>query len=229
MGEGREKEKVNSSEMVEEYTFLDKVRWHLAWAAMYGFYLLVWPIYALLHPVYTYKKVIKPFCAWLWKKCWFYLVVFGVFAIDQLSKLWVTSYVKKYGQIPVIKDVLHLVFVMNPGAAFGILPNKKWLFVGISLITIGLIMYYEKNIKSWWLKTALAFLMGGGLGNLYDRIKYGAVIDFIDVRFIDWPVFNLADVFIDIGVGMFIAEIIFGSEEDFDNILKEDDENGELS
>lgn len=106
----------------------------------------------------------------------FSFIVFGVVLIDQISKY-------------LAKDV-----VTNTGAAFGLLTGFNWLFVLISFLVIGLIIYYKNEIKSF----GLAVLMGGVVGNLVDRIVFGHVRDFIVI--FGWPAFNLADLFNVLGV-----------------------------
>ncbi len=148
------------------------------------------------------------------KKWLVYISALFVIALDYLTKQWALLYLKKIGSIPIIKDFFHLTFVYNPGGAFGIFPNKKLLFIGVSILTIAIVLYYEKITDSIWVKLSLGFLLGGGIGNLIDRLHYGSVIDFIDVRAINWPVFNIADIFINLGVGMFIADLLIDDEED---------------
>lgn len=96
-------------------------------------------------------------------------------------------------------DVL-INLVHNTGAAFGVLPNQTILFVVIAVVIItGLIVSYQRLAQGpVWLRIALGLVLGGALGNLSDRVRVGYVVDFIDLRW--WPVFNLADSCIVIGV-----------------------------
>jgi signal peptidase II len=101
--------------------------------------------------------------------------------------------------VPVIKNVLHLTLVKNTGAVFGMMHGQNVILIWVSLIVIGFILFYLEDLtesKAGLVMTAL--VIGGAVGNLVDRIRVGYVIDFIDFRV--WPVFNVADSAIMIGV-----------------------------
>lgn len=111
--------------------------------------------------------------------------------------------------IPVIENFFSLTYIRNTGAAFGILAGsheaiRLTVLVVFSLVAIGFILVLLKRLPSGetGLITALAFILGGAIGNLIDRIAYGEVIDFLDFYWsgYHWPAFNLADSFITIGV-----------------------------
>jgi len=95
--------------------------------------------------------------------------------------------------IPVIKSIFHITYVENTGIAFGLFPQGHSLFIIISLIIILVIIFFERKkvIKSLKERFCLGLVLGGALGNLIDRLRFGFVIDFLDFRI--WPVFNLAD------------------------------------
>jgi len=95
--------------------------------------------------------------------------------------------------MPVIKSIFHITYVENTGIAFGLFPQGQILFITISLIIILVIVFFErkKALKSPWERFCLGLVLGGALGNLVDRLRFGFVIDFLDFRI--WPVFNLAD------------------------------------
>jgi len=95
--------------------------------------------------------------------------------------------------IPVIKSIFHITYVENTGIAFGLFPQGRPLFIVISLIIILGIIFFERRkvIKSLKERVCLGLILGGALGNLVDRLRFGFVIDFLDFRI--WPVFNLAD------------------------------------
>lgn len=139
--------------------------------------------------------------------------------IDQLTKVLAIEYLKNQPAINIIGDFLKLDYVENYGAAFGILQNKKLLFITITLGVIGFILYFiYKNYSylSNTIKIALALLIGGAIGNLLDRMRLGYVVDFISVRLgksYNFPVFNMADTFIVISTGIIILLIILGKEE----------------
>jgi len=100
--------------------------------------------------------------------------------------------------IPLIKNILHLTYIQNTGAGFGILKGWNLILIFISLIIIGIILYnFDKIIKEKSIHIPVALILGGAFGNLIDRILLGHVIDFIDFRI--WPAFNVADSAITIG------------------------------
>lgn len=145
----------------------------------------------------------------------FYLLTFLVLLTDQLAKLLIVRLMTLGQSIPVIRDVFHLTYVHNPGGAFGILAYRTWFFVVAALVVTGLILGFLRHIQpgNTWLSVALALQMGGTLGNLLDRIRQGYVIDFLDFRF--WPVFNLADTSIVVGVFLLLWQLprIFKKKE----------------
>jgi len=131
-----------------------------------------------------------------------------VFIIDIISKIIITKYIGLGKSIKVIDDFIYLTYVRNTGAAWSMLDNSRYFVLIISaIIIVGLIMYIYKNKPNNKIeKLAYGFILGGALGNFINRCISGYVTDFIDIKIFafDYPIFNLADVFIVIGV------IIFG-------------------
>jgi signal peptidase II len=132
-----------------------------------------------------------------------YLIIFSTASIaiiiDQLTKFLINMNLELNQSIPVINNVFHLTYILNSGAGFGILQQQKLLLIFISIIVIGVILYYIRKIKNEKVLQVLAGLvLGGTMGNLIDRISYGYVIDFLDFRI--WPIFNFADSFLTISV-----------------------------
>ena len=129
----------------------------------------------------------------------FFIITILVIVLDQITKNIVSLNMKVSQSIPLIKNVLHLTYIQNTGAAFGILQNTNTLLIFISLFVIGGILFYHDKIpKDKLNQVCFALILGGAIGNLIDRIKLGFVIDFIDFRI--WPSFNLADSALTIGV-----------------------------
>lgn len=135
--------------------------------------------------------------------------------IDQVSKIIVTNNLTNNKSVEVIKSFFYLTYTNNTGAAFSILTGKRILLILVSLIVIGILIYYIKKtkIEKKINKIALSLVIGGSIGNLIDRIIKGAVIDFLDFKIFgyNYPIFNLADTFIVLGVfllliGMFRKE-----------------------
>lgn len=147
-----------------------------------------------------------------------FMGIFVVIAtvLDQLSKLWVVGNIPLYGEIPVLDGVFHLTYAQNTGAAWSMLSGMQWLFLGIFLaFTLGIIWEFSK--KRWPFTTfdrwCIAVVYAGGLGNIIDRIRLGYVVDMIEVEFIDFPVFNLADCCITCGCIALVVHLIFFNRE----------------
>lgn len=135
--------------------------------------------------------------------------------LDQISKILVLKFLKGHRPIVIFEDLLSFVYVENRGAAFGILQNKLWFFVIITVISVAVLLYslisYYKEMPMW-LIVSLSLVLGGIIGNFIDRIRLGYVVDFISVRILNrfnFAVFNLADSFIVIGAIMLMLYILF--------------------
>lgn len=124
-----------------------------------------------------------------------YIIAFIVAALDQGIKWMISTHMQVNTAIPIWSHVLELYYVQNQGAAFSILLNQRFLLVLVALVVIAAIIYVDRRYArgQLGLKVALGFLLGGAIGNLIDRIFRGYVIDYIYVRIIHYPVFNLAD------------------------------------
>ena len=136
------------------------------------------------------------------------IITFLVFLFDILSKIVVINYLQLEESVKVINNFLYLTYVRNTGAAWSILSNNSYVVLGISLlIIVGIIWYIWKNkIDNRFEEVAYSLVLGGAIGNFINRLFYGYVIDFIDIKIFgyDYPIFNLADVFIVIGVILLI-------------------------
>ena len=152
--------------------------------------------------------------AFIKKYHWIFIVIL-VFALDRITKYLVVNYLVFAEPVEVL-PILNLFFTYNTGAAFNILSQasgwQEWLFIIIAVgVSIFLVFWQLKiPIEELWLKVAIALVLGGTLGNLYDRIVYHKVIDFLDFYFREWhyPVFNIADSVICIGAVMLISDIM---------------------
>lgn len=142
---------------------------------------------------------------WIW-------ITLVIIAIDRITKILVLHHLP-YAQPVSVYPFFNLFFVYNTGAAFSFLDKfggwQNWLFSGIALVVSYLIivkLWYTTTQKNIWFQTALALILGGALGNLYDRIAYRHVVDFIDfyVNNWHWPAFNIADSAISVGAVMLI-------------------------
>ena len=146
---------------------------------------------------------------------WLAMMVLIVF-LDQLTKYLTVLYLKPIDTLPIIKDVIHLTYVENTGAAFGMMKNQRWLFMIVSTVAIAamLIYLFKKKTQPKLENVAIAFIVGGGIGNMIDRVLLGYVVDMIDFRLINFAVFNVADSFVCVGAGLLMLYIIkLGIEE----------------
>ncbi len=147
---------------------------------------------------------------------WVLIIVFAVI-LDQVTKYLARVYLKPVGSIQLIPNVFHFTYVENRGAAFGILQNQRWFFILITIIVVLAIVYYmfTHYNDSLLLNIALSMILGGAIGNLIDRIRFGYVVDLFHFILIDYPVFNIADSFVVVGTILLAYYILFitGSKE----------------
>lgn len=132
--------------------------------------------------------------------------------IDQISKLLVVNLLTKTDSIAIIKNFFYLTYINNDGAAFSILVGKRILLILVAILVIIMLIHYIKknNIQNKLEIVSLALIIGGSLGNLIDRVVRGYVIDFLDFKIFNYnfPIFNLADTFIVIGVFLLLLKEI---------------------
>lgn len=143
----------------------------------------------------------------------YYLIAFVLFLIDQGTKFLIAKNLELYEQIPVIGDFFLITSSRNRGAAFGILQDQLWFFIIVTLIVVGGIVWYLRKVSKEGRKllpTALALVLGGALGNFIDRLLMGEVVDFLQFNFgsYTFPIFNIADSCIVIGVGLIILDTL---------------------
>lgn len=129
----------------------------------------------------------------------------AVVLLDQVSKFYLRNLLAPGESITLIKGILYLTRVENKGAAFGLLAGRQTLFIVITLLSIGLILlYYFRAGEPYRIfNVALGLELGGAVANLVDRLRFGQVTDFINVRI--WPVFNVADSAIVVGVLLLVV------------------------
>lgn len=144
----------------------------------------------------------------------FWVSAGAVFLLDRLTKLLIVNKLQYGESIPIIDGFLYITYIRNPGAAFGILADKTWFFILVSIVILAVILYLAYNLggKNPWLQMTLGMLAGGAGGNLADRLQTGLVIDFMDFRGI-WPfIFNVADSAIVIAVIILAWQIIVAEQ-----------------
>lgn len=160
------------------------------------------------------------------------ILLIGLVLIDQYTKLLAIDKLKDSESYVFIEGILNFTYVENPGAAWGSLSGKVNLLMVVTVLLMPLFIYVyfraeamRKHCKKSrilsLLQVNMTFLMAGAIGNFIDRISYGYVVDFIQVRFIDFPVFNIADCYITVGSIVFCIILLFKfNEEEIDILLK---------
>ena len=151
---------------------------------------------------------------------WLWLSV-AVIAADQLTKELATAYLQLDERVPVM-PLLNMTLKHNPGAAFSLLADsggwQRWLFVGLALAVSAFIVAWLKRLRPGQtsLAVALALVLGGALGNVWDRVVLGYVVDFIDVYYgtWHWPAFNVADAAISIGAVLLVFDALRGEKSE---------------
>ncbi len=139
------------------------------------------------------------------------LFALAIAITDQVTKLLVLANIPMHTDVPVLDGIFHLTYVQNFGAAFSALQGMRWLFILIfAVLTAAILWEYFKSPLPFskfdrWL---IAAVYGGGLGNIIDRVRLGFVVDMIEVEFIRFPVFNVADCFITCGCILLILRLL---------------------
>ena len=124
----------------------------------------------------------------------------AILAADRVTKLWALDWLAERGSLPLL-PFFHLTYVENTGAAFGMGRAKNGFFIVLAAALLIVLAWLQRSWKdkNAWIRWGLVLVAGGAVGNLWDRIAYGFVVDFLDFRI--WPVFNVADSCITIGAG----------------------------
>lgn len=141
-----------------------------------------------------------------------FIILFEVL-LDQFSKQIITSYLDLYEKVEIIPSFFNLTYVQNYGAGFSILEGQRFLFILITVVAIIIFSYmlYKGKNNHFIYKTSLLLILGGTLGNFFDRIVHTYVIDFLDFVIFgyDFPVFNIADSFLTVGVILLLIYTLF--------------------
>ena len=142
----------------------------------------------------------------------FYLIITAVMvAADIITKHFASAFLKNGASVPLIKDVFHLTYCENTGGAFSIFSGNPYLLAGVSLaVIVGAAVYViVKKPRSHILLTSISMIAAGGLGNIIDRITKGYVVDFFDFRLINFAIFNVADIFVCLGMALLVIYVLF--------------------
>ena len=141
-----------------------------------------------------------------------YAFAAAVIVLDQITKAWMLYglHIREVGQIRVLEPVFNLTFVLNRGVSFGLLTGGetgRWLLTVFSIAVAGLLAFWATRADRRLLITAIGLIMGGALGNVIDRVRFGGVVDFLDFSGLYFPwVFNVADSAISIGVVLLVVD-----------------------
>ncbi|MBQ9673766.1 MAG: signal peptidase II [Ruminococcus sp.] len=152
------------------------------------------------------------------------IIAAAVVVIDQVIKYFVAGSLPEAGTVTAIPHLLDLIYVENRGVAFGMFKDMRWVFVVLTALIICVLIYIMifKRIKSKLFNISAALIIGGGIGNLIDRVLYGYVIDYLRLSFFS-PVCNFADYCITIGTVLMVVYLIF-----FTDTFKKDVNNAKL-
>ena len=133
--------------------------------------------------------------------------------IDQIIKYFVSVHLQPVGSVSVINNLFSLTYVENKGVAFGMFSDMRWVFVALTSVLLAIIIFYmfKKRPKGKFFYICAALIIGGGIGNLIDRIFYGYVIDYLSLSFFS-PVCNFADYCITAGTIMLVIYLLFFSD-----------------
>ena len=143
---------------------------------------------------------------------WYALFALGIVAVDQWTKVLVVQQIPLFAHVEAIPGLFHLTYVQNTGAAFSAFQGAQWLFVLIFVVLTAAILYeyFKKPLPftkaERWM---IAAIYGGGVGNMIDRVRFGYVVDMIEVDFIRFAVFNVADCFITCGCILLLVHLVF--------------------
>lgn len=144
------------------------------------------------------------------RKVSIFISILLLIALDQAVKWYVVKEIPLGGMRRFIPKVVSLTYLKNSGAAFSMLENQQWFFTIITLIAMGAaFVYLYRHIKgSIWLLLGLTLIISGGIGNFIDRVRQGFVVDMFHLDFMNFAIFNVADIYLSIGVGLLLIYLL---------------------
>lgn len=148
-----------------------------------------------------------------------YTIIAAVLIVaDYITKLWAERVLTKISSIPLIENVFHLTYVENRGIAFGMFSGGRVVFIAVSIIVMAVLLIIvfktPKDTRTVWLKGGTSLVIAGAIGNLIERLVKGYVVDFFDFRLINFPVFNVADIAVCVGVVMLLIHFLFAEDSE---------------
>lgn len=146
----------------------------------------------------------------------YYVMAILLIIVDQLSKWWIVQNFALHEEMVLIPGLFSLFYIQNTGAAWGIFAGKMWFFYIITIVVVGYLIYtfhqYKGNSKV--MKWGFSFILAGAIGNFIDRLLNGFVVDMFRLDFINFPIFNVADVCLTVGVALVIIYVLFLEKND---------------
>lgn len=139
------------------------------------------------------------------------LALAAMIAADQIAKVLATQYLAPVGTMPFLPGVMELRYVLNEGMAFSMLSGARWFLIGatsVALLALLWVIFCRRSKLKTLEYASLLLIAGGGIGNLIDRVLHGYVVDFFATTFVNFAVFNVADCFVCIGVGLLMIAVI---------------------
>lgn len=147
------------------------------------------------------------------------IIIVGII-LDRITKIYASS---NFLQNPIHTKLINFVYVENRGAAFGILQDRRIFFIILTLVVVAYLLYYfirNINTNPKMLNLALSLIISGALGNFYDRLFHGYVVDFIEFSFVNFPVFNIADILVTLGSILLVVFILFSDMDGDKNVSR---------
>lgn len=137
---------------------------------------------------------------------WILILIPLVVLADQLTKFLALHFLSETPSLPLIQNIFHLTLVKNTGVAFGLLRHASSHIILLTVVSAAVLFVILFRAKRLYDRFALGLILGGAVGNLIDRLRFGYVVDFLDFRI--WPVFNVADTCVSIGVGLLLLDLL---------------------
>ena len=148
--------------------------------------------------------------------------------LDQGTKLWALASLNPIHNMTLVEGFMDLTFVENRGVAFGMFSGQRWFILLLTgIIAVGLIWFYvtmPKKKEYFPLRVSLVMVLSGAIGNIIDRLFRGYVVDFFEFTFFEWPVFNVADIYVVVGVILLALMIVFVVKDEDLELKKKKDE-----
>ena len=156
------------------------------------------------------------------------LAVAVLILLDQGTKFWALASLKPIHNMTLVEGFMDLTFVENRGVAFGMFSGQRWFILLLTgIIAVGLIWFYvtmPKKKEYFPLRVSLVLVLSGAIGNIIDRLFRGYVVDFFEFTFFEWPVFNVADIYVVVGVILLALMIVFVVKDEDLELKKKKDE-----